>query len=286
MEKDYQEFLSKDEQVFKTLVDIGEVDTKEYDLKTLLQAEKRVIRGTNKTMQSALNSITSLRQNQKQKSAKVDIKDVEFDEYGLSPAFYSENQIKFIRQRIDNYHNGFDIATPYQQQGVIQLAKNEWTIAELQMKIAIEPSKEDIASLKIITEIHAKQSNDLKLTPRQANGDANSEDILSNVCIAYEDRYRNTAFEFSHIDERDRLEKIMIDNADKIVNLMSESKTYFHFKDALAKTVELKAGDVDEIGYFTIEEFFDFLKINEDRKMIADKNELTLDENFKDVGDD
>jgi hypothetical protein len=160
-------------------------------------------------------------------------------------------------------------------------------MTELGARIAQNPNKEDIGNLKIVQELHAKLSNDLKLTTRQASGDANSEDMWANACVDYESRYRNAYFDFDEVEERDQLQEIIITNADKIFEYMSNSPTYYHFRKQIADNMDMKAAHLENIGLFTIEEFFDFLKINEDRKMIGERIESTFDESFVDAkGDD
>jgi hypothetical protein len=280
-----KQYLTKEGEVFETLVELGGANPKDYDLTLLQAAEARVIKGTNKTLQTALNSLSGFK-NFKNDGVKVkDAKDAEFDEYGLSDSFYTQQQMNYIRSSIDKYRNGYDIATPYQETGVIQLAKFEWTITELGTKIAQNPKKDDIASLKMIQELHAKLSNDLKLTTRQSVGDANSEDMFTNACIDYEKRFRGEYFAFEEVEDRDAMQEVMIKYADRIVDFMKESSTYFHFRKKIADELDVKPKELKQIGLFTIEEFYDFLQINADRKMIQDKNDLTFDDNFKDKGD-
>ncbi|QJT70424.1 hypothetical protein [Microcystis phage MaeS] len=273
-------YLTEDGLIFETLLDIGKVNPKEYPLEVLEMAETRVNRGTNKTLQAAINSIKALKRGKK--SLKDDSADQEFDEYGLNEELYTPQQIKFIRSTIQSYYDAHDIATPYQRSGVVRLAKLECSINEVEATIAKAKNKDDITNLKSLQSMHKDLSDALKLQTKQATEGTKGEDAFANACIAFEERFRNDPFEFENIELKDRLMEIMINNAPRIVKLIDESATYFHFKKALADTVALKAHDVNEIGFFTIEELFDFKKIYEDRNMIETKNENTRDDNFVD----
>lgn len=281
-----KEYLTKDGQIFESLVELGGANPKDYDLKLLQAAEARVIKGTNKTLRTALNSLAGFK-NMKNDGVKVkEVKDAEFDEYGLSDSFYTQQQINTIRRSIDRYHEGYDIATPFQENGVIQLAKYELMMNELGAKIAQNQTKDDITSLKSVQDLHAKLNNDMKFTTRQSVGDANSEDMFTNAVVEYEKRFKEEYFEFEHIEDRDAMQEILIKFADRVVDFMKESPTYYHFKKKMSDELDLKPKDLELIGRFTIEEFYDFLQINADRKMIQEKNDLTFDDTFKDRGDD
>ena len=274
------EYLTKDGLIFRTIVDIGKVNPKDYTLELLQMAETRVMRGTNRTLETAINSIRSLKRGKK---VTMEGKSrFEFDEYGLNEALYTPQQIKFIKETIENYYDGYDISTPYQKSGIIRLAKLECNINELEASIAKKKDKEDINNLKMLTDMHSKLSDNLKLTTKQADGGEKDEDAFAKACIAFEERFRNATFEFENIEIKDKMSEIMIENAPIIMKLIDESPTFYHFKKALAGKAGLKPADVDEIGYFTIEELFEFKKINEDRAMINNKNENTIDPNFVD----
>jgi hypothetical protein len=273
-------YLSEDGQVFETLLDIGKVNPKEFPLELLLMAETRVTRGTNKTFQAAINSIKALKRGNKKKTD--DNANQEFDEFGLNEELYTAQQIKFIRDTIQSYYDAHDISTPYQKSGVIRLAKLECSINELEGTIAQAKNKDDISNLKSLQSMHKDLSDALKLQTKQATEGTKGEDAFANAVIAFEERFRNDPFEFENIEIKDRMMDIMINNAPRIMKLIDESATYFHFKKALAESAGLKPKDVNEIGFFTIEELFDFRKINEDRQMITNKNEFTRDDNFVD----
>lgn len=274
------QYLTEDGLIFETLLDIGKVNPKEHPLDLLKMAEVRVIRKTNKTFEAAVNSVKALKRGKGKKSDENS--NLEFDEYGLNEELYTLQQINFIRETIQSYYDAHDISTPYQKSGVIRLAKLECTINELEASVARSKHKDDISNLKSLQGMHKDLSDGLKLTTKQATEGSKGEDAFANACVAFEERFRNDTFNFENIELKDQLADIMIANAPRIMKLIDESPTYFHFKKALAETVKLKAADVDEIGYFTIEEFFDFRKINEDRGMIEAKNENTRDENFVD----
>lgn len=273
-------YLTLDGLTFETILDIGKVNPKEYPLDLLKMAEVRVIRKTNKTFEAAVNSVKALRRGKPKKNDENS--DHEFDEFGLSEELYTSQQINFIRETIQNYYDGYDISTPYQKSGVIRLAKLECNINELEVAVARSKHKEDISNLKNLTEMHAKMSENLKLTTKQATEGDKGEDAFANACIAFEERFRNDTFQFDNVVLKDQLMNVMIDNVSRIMKLIDESPTYFAFRKTLAETVGLKANDALEIGYFTIEELFDFKKINEDRGMIENKNESTRDSNFVD----
>lgn len=275
-----KQYLTEDGLIFETLLDIGKVNPKDYPLELLQTAEVRVLRKTNKTFEAAVNSVKALKRGRSKKSE--DHSNLELDEFGLNEELYTPQQISFIRQTIQSYHDAHDISTPYQKSGVIRLAKLECTINELEATVAQNKHKDDISNLKNLQSMHKDLSDALKLQTKQANDGDKGEDAFANACIAFEERFRNDTFAFENIELKDRLQNIMIDNATRITKLIDSSPTYYHFKKALAETVGLKAGDVDEIGYFTIEELFDFRKINEDRGMIQAKNDNTLDPNFVD----
>lgn len=277
-----REYLTQDGLVFKTLLEIGNVNPKQFPLELLEIAEQRVLKGTNKSLEAAVNSIKSLRRGGK-KSSKIDESvNAELDEFGLNEELYSPQQIRFIREVIQSYYDAHDITTPYQKSGVIRLAKLECNINELEIAVAQTKNKDDITNLKSLTEMHAKMSENLKLTTRQATEGNKGEDAFANACIAFEERFRNSTFDFENIEIQDQMQEIMILNVNRIMKLIDDSATYYHFKKAMAESVGLKPNDINEIGYFTIEQLFDFKKINEDRGMIERKNENTRDENFVD----
>lgn len=274
-------YLTQDGLIFETLLDIGKVNPKEFDLEVLEMAETRVNRGTNKTFQAAINSIKSLKRGNSKKKSE-DISNLEYDEFGLNEELYTPQQISFIKDTIQAYYDAHDISTPYQKSGVIRLAKLECNINDLEVAVARTKHKDDITNLKNLQSMHKDLSDGLKLTTKQATDGDKGEDAFANACIAFEERFRNDTFEFENIELKDRLMNVLIDNAPRIMKLIDDSKTYYHFRKTLAEQIGLKPNDAVEIGYFTIEELFDFKKIHEDRKMIVTKNENTRDENFVD----
>lgn len=273
-------YLTEDGLLFETLLNIGKVNPKEYPLEVLEMAENRVNRGTNKTFQAAINSIKALKRGNKKKADEA--ANYEMDEFGLNEELYTTQQIKFIKDTIQAYYDAHDISTPYQKSGVIRLAKLECNINELEATVAKSKNKDDITNLKNLQSMHKDLSDALKLQTKQATEGSKGEDAFANACIAFEERFRNDNFEFENIELKDKLTNIMIDNAPIIMKLIDESPTYYHFRKALADTIGMKPSDAEEIGYFTIEELFDFRKVNEDRKMIEFKNENTRDDNFVD----
>lgn len=274
-------YLTQDGLTFETILDIGKVNPKDYPLNTLEMAEVRVLRKTNKTFEAAINSIKSLKRGNSKKKDE-DVSDYEFDEYGLNEELYTPNQIRTIRDTIQSYLDAHDISTPYQKSGVIRLAKLECNINDIEHAVARNKHKDDITSLKELQRMHKELSDALKLQTKQSTDGDKGEDAFANACIAYEERFRNDIFQFENVELKDKMMNIMIDNAPRIMKLIDESPTYYHFRKALAETVGLRAVDAAEIGYFTIEELFDFKKINEDRGMINTKNESTRDDNFVD----
>lgn len=274
------EYITHDGLVFKTLLDIGHVQTKEYDLEILEKAEGRVQRGTNKTLQAALNSLKSLKQSNK-KSANGD----EFDEFGLNDE-YTNNQKKFIRDTIQGYYDAHDISTPYQKSGVIRLSKLECTITELEVNVTKNKKKEDIESLQKLQAMHKSLSDALKLQTKQATDGDKSEDILANACIDYEARFSNDEFHFEDIEEKERLLELITVNADNVLQDIRESANYFAFKKRLVQKLDGKVSSVDNVGKITIEELFDCYRLWEDRKMIQSKIDSTIDTNFIDRGDE
>jgi uncharacterized protein YerC len=281
------DFLTKDDQIFKTILDMTGVNSKSYDLEQLLQAERRVHNGTNKTIKTALNSIASLKRGNKKESnnnSSKDIQNVEFDEFGLSEDIYTQQQIKFIRERIQDLQDNNNISSSYQRQGVIRMAKLESTITELEALNAMSRGmdKDLMDNLKKANDMYAKVVSDMKLTPRQANDGEKGEDAFANAVIAYDEKFRFESFQFEDLERREGLAELIISNADKIVQLINGSSTFFHFKKSLAETVDLKAADIQEIGEFTIEDLFEFKKIHEDRKIVVAKNEFTRNPDFVD----
>ena len=275
-----KEYLTEDDLVFKTMLDIGKVNPKEYPLKVLELAEKRVLRKTNKTFETAINSVKSLQRGSSKK--KDDAIEYEVDEYGLSEELYSPSQIKFIRETIQSYYDAHTITTPYQKSGIIRLAKLECNINDLEVSVARSKHKEDINNMKELQKMHKELSDALQLQTKQAKEGDKGEDAFANAVIAFEERFQNDQFEFENIETKDKMSEIMINNADRITKLIDESKTYFAFRKAIAESAGLKAHEVNEIGYFTIEELFDFKKQQEDRSLIENKNEDARDPNFVD----
>ncbi|AGY48715.1 hypothetical protein Staley_32 [Bacillus phage Staley] len=279
-ENNFQVFLTRDDKEFKTNVTLGKVNTKDYDLELLELAEQRVQKGTNKSIETALKSLVHLKKGKASIGRKSDPNELELDEYGLHPDLYTPQQISLIRKIIESYYATADVSTPFQQSGVIRLAKLEANIAEVEILVAKKKLKEDIEKLEKLNAMHLKLSDSLKLTTKQASDGAKGEDILSNACIAFEETFANDKFEFPSIELRDRLQEVLISKADLIVKLIGESKTYYHFKKALIESTGLEMSDAEDIGEFTIAELFDCFKIFEDRQMIENKNEVTYDDSI------
>ena len=279
-ENNFQEYLTRDEKVFKTNVTLGKVNTKDFDLDMLELAEQRVQKGTNKSIQTALSSLKHLKKGNMSYGRKTDPNELELDEFGLHPDLYTPQQMNMIKKIIEDYYATADVTTPFQKSGVVRLAKLECNIAELEILVAKKKLKEDIANLEKLQMLHLKISDGLKLTTKQASDGAKGEDVFANACIAFEERFVNDKFEFPSIEIRDRLQEIVISKADQIVELIRTSKTYYHFKKALIEDSELEMSDAEDIGEFTIAELFDFMKQNEDRKMIENKNEITYDDSI------
>jgi hypothetical protein len=279
-DNNFQVFLTRDDKEFKTNVTLGKVNTKDYDLELLELAEQRVQKGTNKSIETALKSLVHLKKGKASIGRKSDPNELELDEYGLHPDLYTPQQISLIKKIIESYYTTADVSTPFQQSGVIRLAKLEANIAEVEILVAKKKLKEDIDKLEKLNTMHLKLSDSLKLTTKQASDGAKGEDILSNACIAFEETFANDKFEFPSIELRDRLQEVLISKADLIVKLIGESKTYYHFKKALIENTGLEMSDAEDIGEFTIAELFDCFKVFEDRKMIEDKNATTYDDSI------
>ena len=224
-ENNFQEYLTRDDKVFKTNVTLGKVNTKDYDLELLELAEQRVQKGTNKSVETALKSLVHLKKGKASIGRKSDPNELELDEYGLHPELYSPQQINLIRKIIESYYSTADVSTPFQQSGVIRLAKLEANIAEVEILVAKKKLKEDIEKLKELSTMHLKLSDSLKLTTKQAADGAKGEDVFANACIAFEETFANDKFDFPSIEIRDRLQEVVISKADQVVELIRTSKT-------------------------------------------------------------
>ena len=279
-ENNFQVYLTRDDKEFKTNVTLGKVNTKDYDLELLELAEQRVQKGTNKSVETALKSLVHLKKGKASIGRKTDPTELELDEFGLHPDLYTPQQMNMIKSIIEDYYATADVSTPFQKSGVVRLAKMQANITELEINVAKKMLKDDIEKLDKLNAMFLKLSDSLKLTTKQASDGAKGEDILSNACIAFEETFANDKFEFPSIELRDRLQEVLISKADKIVQLIGESKTYYHFKKALIENTGLEMSDAEDIGEFTIAELFDCFKIFEDRKMIEEKNEVTYDDSI------
>jgi adenylate kinase family enzyme len=187
------EYITSDGQVFKTTLDLAGVNPKDYALEDLERAEARVIRGTNKTLQTALNSIVHLRKGSKKKVTSAVLKDMELDEYGLDSSLYTEAQTKFIHRKVKEYEAVYDTATPFARDTVIEMAKNRLKNAEVEAKMISSDFPGYIKQKADLRKDFSSMAEDLKLLPKQKKDEDRSKNrnSLSEMVRRYEARRRS-----------------------------------------------------------------------------------------------
>lgn len=197
-------YVTSDGQVFKTTLDIGEVNPKEYSLDDLERAEKRVHKGTNKTLQTALNSIVHLRKGSKKKVTTASLKEVELDEYGLDPNLYTEFQIKFIHKKVKEFEAVYDASTPFAKETIIEMAKNRLKNAEVEAKMLNSDNPTFIKQKTDLRKDFSSMAEDLKLLPKQKKEEDRSKNrnSLAEMVRRYEARKRSERRETSEKTEK------------------------------------------------------------------------------------
>lgn len=205
-------FVTSDGQVFKTTLDIGEVDPKLYTLYHLEMAEKRVITGKNKSLKTALGSTRALAK-KNQTSAKV-LAEADFDEYGLDPSIYTQKQINFVKGKIDEFEAQYESSTPFEKETIGMMAVTLLKITDIKAKMISSDNPSAIKNLKDLREMFSKMAGDLRLRPKDKKEEDRSKNrnSLAEMVRRYEARKRSQRRETSQKTEEMR-------------KLLSESRT-------------------------------------------------------------
>jgi len=184
-------YVTSDGQVFKTTLDIGDVNPKLYTLYHLEMAEKRVIAKKNKSLQTALGSTRALAK-KNQTSAKV-LSEVQFDEYGLDPSVYTKKQIDFVHNKIKDFEGTYESSTPFEKETIGMMAATLLKINEVKAKMISTDNEKYVKQLKDLREMFSKMAEDLKLRPKDKKEEDRSKNrnSLAEMVRRYEARKRS-----------------------------------------------------------------------------------------------
>lgn len=190
-------YVTSDGQVFKTTLDIGDVDPKLYTLNHLEMAEKRVIKGSNKNLKTALGSTRALAK--KNQTTAKSLSDAQFDEYGLDPSIYTKKQIDFVHQKIREFEAQYESSTPFEKETIGMMAVTLLKITEIKAKMISSDSNNYVKQLKDLREMFSKMAEDLKLRPKDKKEEDRSKNrnSLTEMVRRYEARKRSQRKETS-----------------------------------------------------------------------------------------
>lgn len=208
-------YVTSDDKVFRTACDMGDVDTKLYTLYHLEMAEKKFQRKSNRTMQSALNSTETFAK--KNENAKHEYTGSRYDKYGLDKTKYTEEQIKYIHNKIDEYNDAYKPSEPFEKDSIISLAKTALKISEMETKMMTSDNPKDISALKDLRDMFLKNADSLKMMTKQKDKEDPSKHrtSLAQIIYNYEERKRTGKTEVSEkTDEME--EKMAKERADAI----------------------------------------------------------------------
>lgn len=212
------EYETKDGKIFKTDLDIGEVRTSFYELELLERAEGRVKRGTNKTLQTALNSISHLKMGSKKKPTASRLKDSDFDEYGLNAAFYTDEQAEFIINKVKEYEAVYDTSDPYVRDRIITMSKLSLKMIELEAKLLSSNDSKLIKQVSDLSTSISKIAEELKVAPKQKKEEDKSKtrNSLAEMVRRYEVRVRSGRRERTKATKKmeERMAKIRAESID------------------------------------------------------------------------
>lgn len=191
MSDEIKSYVTSDEQVFKTTLDIGEVDPKLYTLYHLEMAEKRVIKGSNKSLKTALGSTRALAK--KNQVSTRNVSEAGYDEYGLDPSIYTEKQIEFVKNKIEEFENIYQSATPFEKETIGMMATILLKITEIKARMISVDSDKYVKQLKDLREMFSKMAEDLKLRPKDKKEEDKSKNrnSLTEMVRRYEARKRS-----------------------------------------------------------------------------------------------
>lgn len=200
-DNEIKSYVTSDGQVFKTTLDIGDVDPKLYTLYHLEIAEKRVHGGKNKSLRTALNSTRAIAK-KNQTSSKV-MSESNFDSYGLDPSVYTKQQIEFIKSKIQEFENVYESATPFEKETIGIMATILLKINEVKAKMIVSDNAGYVKQLKDLREMFSKMAEDLKLRPKDKKeiDKAQGRTSLAEMVMRYEARKRSKRKETSEATE-------------------------------------------------------------------------------------
>lgn len=216
MSDEIKTYVTKDGKVFKTTLDIGEVDPKLYTLEHLEVAEKRVHRGTNRNLKGALGSTRALMQ--KNRTRPSAFKGSKFDEYGLDKSIYSEEQIEYVHEKIKEYEEDYESSTPFEKDTIANMAKTSLKLNQLEAKMMQSDDKKIVDQYTSLRREFSNMAGDLKHRPKdQKNEDlSKSRTSLSQIVFNYENRIRSGKMERDEVTQkmRERMAKIRAEHID------------------------------------------------------------------------
>lgn len=189
MDSEMKQYLTADSKTFKTFLDIGDVNPKDYDLEILERAEGRVIRGTNKTLRTAINSIAHLKKGARKKVSSDLIKETELDQHGLNVALYSEQQILYIQKKIEEFKAVYDHSTPFFMETIIEMAKNRLKTAEIEAKMLNSDEATFIDQKVKLRKEFSDMAKDLDMLPKKEQKDlSKNRNSFAEMVLRYEAR--------------------------------------------------------------------------------------------------
>lgn len=198
-----KEYLTADDQIFKTMVELGKCNPKDYDLETLQQAEARVVKGLNKNVGTAISNVKGLMQNNKKRISNKKLKEAELDEYGLNPDLFTDTQINFIHKKIKEFEAVYDTSTPFARETIIEMAKNRLKNSEVEAKMINHDDPKYIKAKTDLRKDFSSMAEDLKLLPKQKKTEDRSKGrtSLAEIVLRYEARKRSGRMEVSEKTE-------------------------------------------------------------------------------------
>ena len=192
------EYVTADNKLFKTTLELGDVNPKQFDLDILERAESRVLKGTNRSLRTALNSLGGLKKGSKKKTVNsAMIRDIELDEYGLDPALYSEAQINYIVKKVKEFRATYNHDTPFENETIIEMAKNRLKTAEVEAKMLNSDDEKLINQKTKLRTDFSSMAKDLKIKPDQKNEQdkSKSRTSLAEMVLRYESRRKTGRLE-------------------------------------------------------------------------------------------
>src|SRR5699024_8890772 len=139
MSDEIKKYITADGQVFETLVEMGDINPKDYSLYHLEMAEKRVLKGTNKNIRAALGSTRAIAEKNASRGSSYSNKSI--DEYGIDRSVYSKADVEFLHNKIREYKEDYKATTPFERETILNMAKTSLKLNKLEGKMMSSDDK-------------------------------------------------------------------------------------------------------------------------------------------------